>query len=980
MLINFFKKINLSLTGKVIIITLLVSGTGMCLLSYFQYILMSEMLKQETVAHLETSVKIHALELQRDFNELKKDTLFLAEIVSESSSKAPDIPHSPQQGSKIKKLLKNILSSNDHYESIYYLRQEEGRLRELASVSRYKKETDSIHRRKSLTGFIYSNMTFSMPGKVVISRMEFQDRKPIIRAMTKVGIEQSQWRDFVVINMIINSQHILKPDIAGSDTQFIVSDSHAISILNWGEKTSDNNKADIKNGVYPEIEAFLKDDNKKSITIDSDGSIAAISLEKIFFAPEGDRNFLVIGGKSSFQGVQLRLYQLRKKAIMYITISLLMIFTGIYLALSYALSPVKTLTKTAQRITEGNEDVTIEIRGRDEVARLAEAFKIMLKHLMRTKRQYHMLVESLDDQVRARTKELEATNRAMEKEIYDKRITEKSLLLAGKVVENTSEAVMITDESGIILDVNKAFSRITGYTLHEVQGKKPDILKSGKHNKDFYNKLWHALITSGHWQGEMWNRRKNGEIYPVWNSISAVYNDEGIITNFVSIHSDITVLKETERRLEHLAHYDTLTGLPNRTLLQDRLRQLILLSGRDKKKTAVIMLDLDGFKEVNDAMGHDKGDELLIQVASRLQECVRKSDTIARFGGDEFVVVLPNINSFDNLIWIAQNIIDSMNDPFTIGDRKFFVTASLGIAIYPDDGKSGAAIMKNADVAMHAAKEGGKNTFRFFKTSMLDKSINKLFKANEIRDAIENQEFILHFQPRFWTGTRKIHSMEALIRWEHPERGMVYPGDFIPLAEETGLITRIDKWVLYNACLKNKELQEKTKKNTVVSINLSAKDFMQHNLVNIIKSSIRKSGINPSLVELEITETVIMQDLERSIKTLERLKETGVTISVDDFGTGYSSLSYLKMFPIDLLKIDRSFVSDLPDDRNDMAVVEAIIAMGHALGLTVLAEGVETEAQLDFLTERGCDFVQGYYLSRPVTYEQIEKMLYNENS
>jgi EAL domain-containing protein (putative c-di-GMP-specific phosphodiesterase class I) len=363
-----------------------------------------------------------------------------------------------------------------------------------------------------------------------------------------------------------------------------------------------------------------------------------------------------------------------------------------------------------------------------------------------------------------------------------------------------------------------------------------------------------------------------------------------------------------------------------------------------------------------------------------LKECVRKSDTVARLGGDEFVVVLPNINSFDNLIWVAQNIIDAMNDPFYLEDKKFLVTASLGIALYPDDGKSGQTVMKNADAAMYASKESGKNTFRFFKESMLDKSIYKLFRASEIREAIERGEFILHFQPRFWTGTRKIHSAEALVRWEHPERGLIYPGDFIPLAEETGLITRIDRWVLQEACSKNRELQEATGRSLVFSINLSAKDFAQHNLIDIINRCIMDSGIAPALLEVEITETVIMEDVQRSIKTLERLKETGVTISVDDFGTGYSSLSYLKMFPIDLLKIDRSFVTGLPDDRNDMAVVEAIIAMGHALGMSVLAEGVETSEQFDFLARKGCDFMQGYYFARPVPFDVLEKMLLAEYS
>lgn len=666
-----------------------------------------------------------------------------------------------------------------------------------------------------------------------------------------------------------------------------------------------------------------------------------------------------------------------QKEILFLSIPFFVLLISIltFCSVKHLVKPLKNLTDMAQRIVDGDDRVQIRLEGSDEIYRLSAALKKMVDYLLKNKAQHSMLLESLDQQVRARTREIEATNLELEKEIAEKNRTQTSLNLAAQVIENTQEAVMITDKEARIIDINRAFTEITGYFAEEVREQKPGILQSGKQNKKFYQDLWTSLLESGKWQGEMWNRRKNGSLYPAWNSINAVYDIKGDITNFVSMHTDITEIKDTQKRMEQLANYDLLTGLPNKTLLRDRIKQSILISNRNRKKTAIIMIDLDGFKEINDAFGHETGDELLVKVGQRLRNCLRTSDTVARLGGDEFVVVLPSINSMDNLIWLSQDILDELNKTFMLKGSKCFVTASLGISMYPDDGQCGDTVMKNADAAMYAAKEAGKNTFRFFTESMLEKSKFKLFKAGEIREALGKREFILHFQPRYVTKTRKIHGMEALIRWYHPKKGLIYPGDFIPLAEETGLITNIDAWVLKEACLKNKQFGQIYGKNLIVSVNLSAKDFMQDNLVDIVKSTIETSGIEPSSLEIEITETVLMDDVDKSIKTLKKLKETGIILSVDDFGTGYSSLSYLKLFPIDILKIDRSFITDLPLDRDDRAVVEAIIAMSHALGITVLAEGVETEAQFDFLAERGCEFIQGFYLSKPVAADEFMQKL-----
>jgi diguanylate cyclase (GGDEF)-like protein/PAS domain S-box-containing protein len=575
--------------------------------------------------------------------------------------------------------------------------------------------------------------------------------------------------------------------------------------------------------------------------------------------------------------------------------------------------------------------------------------------------------EGLEQRVRERTRELES-------ELRERKVAEGRVRLLAKFIENTNEAVVITGVSGKILDVNDAFVKSTGYTKEEVTGKKAPIFASSRRNGGFSRNIWEPLLRDGNWQGEIWGKKKNGELYPQWLSVSSVRNDDGEIAWYVAISTDISQIKETEGRLERLAHYDPLTNLPNRGLLKDRLRQSISQAQRHSRMTAVIFLDLDRFKEVNDTLGHGVGDQLLHAVAQRLKTHIREGDTIARLGGDEFAVILQDVESADRAARVAQHFLTCLSDPFMLDGHEIFVTASVGITMCPFDALDTETLLKNADTAMYSAKSNGRNNFQFFTSEMNLKILEKIDLESKLRHALDNRELILHFQPQVEVSTGKIIGLETLVRWTHPELGIVAPSKFIPVAEDTGLIIPIGEWILEEACKFNRGLENGGNRLNI-AVNLSARQFHKQELSDTIELILRRSGFDPKHLELEITESIIMQDVDATIITLNKLKDLGIRLSVDDFGTGYSSLNYLKRFPIDALKIDRSFVTDITTSRDGSSVVSAIIALAHSLNLEVIAEGVETEEQLEFLREKGCDLVQGFYFSKPLPYKEIKRLL-----
>ncbi|MBF0371213.1 MAG: EAL domain-containing protein [Magnetococcales bacterium] len=583
--------------------------------------------------------------------------------------------------------------------------------------------------------------------------------------------------------------------------------------------------------------------------------------------------------------------------------------------------------------------------------------------------------DELEMRVRERTGELENTNLKLQHEIDERIRAEEGLKLAAKVFENASEAILITDHRGIIIDVNQAFTNITGFEREEALGENPRIGKSGRHDADFYDQMWTEITNSGKWSGEIWDRRKNGEVYPKWLTINAVHTPDEVITHYVGIFTDISHIKATEQRLEQLAFYDPLTSLPNRMLFRDRLLHEFEAAKRYHKRVGVFFIDLDRFKNVNDTLGHAAGDMLLEVVARRLTECVRSSDTVARLGGDEFTVILADLDGPQEAAPIARNIIKSLMEPVPLDEHKAHIGASIGIAIFPDDGGDFDTITKFADVAMYHAKASGRGNFKFFEGQMNANSIKRAELEKNLRLGLDADEFLLHYQPKLSLSTGKIVGMESLVRWQRADGKMISPADFIPLAEETGLIIPMGEKILRSACIFNKRCMEETGVPLRVAVNLSARQFQQKNLHDLVEKTLQETGLEPKWLELEVTESMMMLDEKQAIATLNRLREIGISIAMDDFGTGYSSLSYLKRFPIQSLKVDQSFVRDITTDPDDAAIVQAIVSMAKSLRLHVVAEGVETEDQAVFLDNITCDELQGYFFSRPLPEADFLKFI-----
>ena len=552
--------------------------------------------------------------------------------------------------------------------------------------------------------------------------------------------------------------------------------------------------------------------------------------------------------------------------------------------------------------------------------------------------------------------------------------------LYAEVFFNSASGVMITDPQQAIVAVNPAFTRITGYSQEEVLGKTPHVLASQKHSPDFYAAMWLEIKTAGHWQGELWNQRKDGEVYPEWINISAVRDKQGVLTQYVGIFSDITTHKNAEAQIHQLAYFDTLTKLPNRTLLTDRLQQACAAGVRTGQHGAILFLDLDHFKNINDTKGLEVGDQLLIEVSKRLGLCVRDGDTVARQGGDEFVVLLEGLSTkpteaAQQAELVSEKIRDTINQPCRLGESTHYTTGSMGIVIFQAQQEKINDLLKYADAAMYQAKTAGRNAIRFYDPEMQAAIEARADIEAELHQALEQQQFRLYYQIQVDSLRRPVGA-EVLLRWLHPQRGLVSPAQFIPLAEETGLIVPLGLWVLQAACAQMAQWHSNPLlRDIVLAVNVSARQFRQPNFVTQVQRILQESGVKPSHLKLELTESTVLVNVEDTIAKMRELKLQGVSFSMDDFGTGYSSLQYLKRLPLDQIKIDQGFVRDITTDPNDAAIVQAIIAMTAALGLNVIAEGVETEDQRTFLDAHGCHAFQGYLFSRPVPVVEFEALL-----
>lgn len=611
---------------------------------------------------------------------------------------------------------------------------------------------------------------------------------------------------------------------------------------------------------------------------------------------------------------------------------LIALFLGSFLARKLS-QPIAALKDAAEALGEGNLNARVNIQSRDELGSLANSFNAM----------------------------------------------GDALGMAAAVFENTSEAVIISDAVGNIDTVNKAFIDITGYTEDEVVGKTPRIIKSERHDREFYQELWSQLLKDGEWRGEIWNRRKNGDVFPVWQSIRAIRNDAGEVSHYVSVFSDITSIKKSQEKIDYLAYHDPLTSLPNRLLFEDRLEHALKHAKREKRQVALLFIDLDRFKNINDGLGHPVGDGLLVETAKRLKATVRKEDTVARLGGDEFVVITERITRSEDVALLAQKLNEAFHESVRVDGHELLVTLSIGIGMYPSDGENILSLVKNTDAALYRAKYEGRNCFQFYTAELTTDVYERLALETGLRSALDKDQLVVYYQPVMSLTTGNLIGAEALLRWQHPEHGLMLPEKFISLAEDTGLIISIGAWVLHEACKQAKSWLDDGCELERIAVNVSGIQVQRGQFVDVVKQALEETGLEGRYLELELTENIIMQNIEKSIAVIGQLKQMGVKVAIDDFGTGYSSLSYLKQLPIDKLKIDKSFVRDIPKDRNDEAIARAVNALAKSLQLKVVAEGIESVQQESFLKQLGCDEGQGYLYNRPVNAAEFERMLEGES-
>ncbi|MBI2276465.1 MAG: EAL domain-containing protein [Dechloromonas sp.] len=557
---------------------------------------------------------------------------------------------------------------------------------------------------------------------------------------------------------------------------------------------------------------------------------------------------------------------------------------------------------------------------------------------------------------------------------------EARMQLLVSAFQYSGEAILITDADNNIITINPAFTRLTGFLPEEALGKNPHFLSAGRTTKNEYRQMWQSINERGFWQGEIWDRRKDGGVYPKWMSISVIRDEDGTVRYYVAHFTDVTSERAAEAKLYHMAHHDVLTGLLNRFSLKGRLDQALSAARRDGSRVALLFVDLDRFKAVNDTLGHHVGDQMLVEVAKRLSESVRDSDVVARVGGDEFVIMLSGIEHSGSVAKVAEKVVCNIGDPYSIDGHDLFTTPSIGIAIFPTDGDDGDTLLKNADAAMYHAKTAGRNNFQFFDARMNDAALERLGIEHGLRQALSRDEFCLHFQPVLDIASGRVTGVEALVRWQHPEKGMLLPGKFIGIAEESGLIQPLGEWVFWAACKQLADFRAAGIYGVRMAVNISAIQMRNGNLPILAKGAIDAFGLNPADLVFEITESVAMQQPAETVRILDILHDMGIGLAIDDFGTGYSSLSYLRLFPIDLLKLDRSFVEEIGQSADGTVICDATIGLAHNLGLQIVAEGVETDEQRNYLRGRGCDLMQGYLFSRPVPADEVIAFIRQRNT
>lgn len=560
-------------------------------------------------------------------------------------------------------------------------------------------------------------------------------------------------------------------------------------------------------------------------------------------------------------------------------------------------------------------------------------------------------------------------------DINGRKQSEEKLREAAAVFRSTGEGVMITDKKGTILDVNEAFTKITGFLREEVIGQNPQLLNSGRQDNQFYINMWDQLIEHGHWYGEIWNRAKNGAIYPEILTINSLKSEDGKVTGYVGVFADISSLKATEDRLSYLAHHDPLTNLPNRLLFRTRLIHSLAVAKRQEYKIGVVFLDLDHFKNINDTLGHSVGDQLLIESAQRMKVHIREGDTIGHISGDEFCLIFEGIKNTQNMAPLIEKLLRVFDDSFVVNDNVMHISASVGVAIYPDNSQDPDELLSFADAAMYEAKEAGRNTYQFYSKAMTEQALEYHLVQSSLKNALERSQFFLVYQPQVDLDTNALVGLEVLIRWQHPEQGMIPPAKFIPIAEQSGFIRELGVWILRTACIQGKVWLDEEREFGRMYVNIAGPQLHDDGFFEQVLECLAETKFPANRLGLEVTEGFVMGASKHAVDTLLKLRDLGIELAIDDFGTGYSSLSYLKSLPINKLKIDQSFIRDIPVDSNDMAIAEAVIAMGKALNMEVIAEGVEKELQAEFLRSKGCKEAQGYLYGKPLTIRGLENWM-----
>lgn len=649
---------------------------------------------------------------------------------------------------------------------------------------------------------------------------------------------------------------------------------------------------------------------------------------------------------------------------------------GSYLARGVS-NPILHLADTVRRLGEGRLDTRAHTDNTGEIHTLETGINTMATRLQEAQERLQERVAQATIELRDALAQLESQNKVLKVEMAERRQAEVQMRMLSSIVEHTSDIVCVTDYNGIIQYVNPGFEEVTGYRRDEVLGRKTNVLRSGKHDQAFYRNMWETLLDGRAFRDVLLNKKKDDSLYFEDKTILPLRNEQGRITHFISTGKDISELMRNQAQLDYLAFHDPLTKLPNRSLFRDRLEQAINRAHRQDRLIALLFLDLDRFKTINDSLGHALGDRLLKEVANRLGGCAREIDTVARLGGDEFTIILEDLEHPDQAVMIAQKVLDVLVEPFQVDEREFHVTASIGIALYPLDEREAEALIKAADTAMYHAKEAGRNSYQFYSAAMTARVTQRLAVETQLRRALEREEFVVHYQPIVDLAGGHILGAEALLRWQHASRGLVSVHEFVPIMEDTGLILSIGEWVLRQACQRQRTW-EQDGSSPYVAINVSTRQLMKPDIVGNIVRILHETGLPPDRLCLEITESVLLGDTQAAGETLKGLKDIGVTIAMDDFGTGFSSLSYLRRFPVDIVKIDREFIRNISTNAPDEALVETIIYMAHRLGLKVVAEGVETEEQLALLRRYDCDAIQGHVFGAAMAHDQLFTCIHSQ--